>query len=902
MRIIKHRRLGLLKRALPWGGRTLMSFGLVTAFPFAKPRRLLQEGDMWEAITPILGDRTLDTGEPKARAEVVVYGSYHAPGGRPVLQHGARLVVGPIDKAIRVTGRREWRRTPENEPFATQPEPFTTMPLDDWRLAFGGPQFPDNPTGMGYWREDIFTADGRYPLPCVEYQRTPLINPAQVPAPACLGPRDLMLPARQKHAGTYDRFWAENHAPGLAADATLDLFQVAAPDQQIDGFFEGREAILVGNMHPGLPLQTSRLPGVRPRLFIRRHQHHQWALEELALHAETLVLFPEISVGVLIHRTNLWVSAFDHPEIDLLLAGFEWQEQRPRPLDYYAADLARRLDPEDGFKLGLDHSSLSPAGWKEPPAEKASWFKVMKPGDPALPPRLQAQVDEATARMEAAIPPDVLAGMKARAAAYQAPAAVKALRAELDAIKAITPAAHDPRVLKPQLDRIADKARRMLDQASDQARNRARAVATTAGMDYDALVARGAAEAAKTPQEMLARADAAIAHTASVAPPAMRQQILDAMPGKQLGHIDQAMADISALQTLMRAQVGHMMPPAPTPAPAEAARRLAGLQAALRNGTALDTSELAGLDLSGLNFQGRDLTEADFTGCRLVGARFDNAVLARACFAGAVLDDASLTGADLTDANLGRASLNRTRFAGSRLERTQLGQVHGQQTDFSGTVLAELVVANAALTGARFVEAQMTDVTLTDATLDDAVFDRADMQKVTLIGCRADRARFDGVAMTRCTMVNCRMHDADFSHARIERLSTAGKTDLARSRFDRARMPAVCLIGASLPNTSWVAANVSSALFIQADLRQAHFASALAANASFMRAHLSHADLRGSDLAGASLIKADFRYATLAGTSLYGADLTDAILDHAVLDGALVDLTRLAGPNFPAAE
>jgi hypothetical protein len=198
MRIVKPQRLGLVKRALPWGGRMLMSFGLITAFPFANPRRLLQEGEMWEAITPILGDRALDTGEPKARGEAVVFGSYHAPGGTPVLQHGARIAVGPIDKSIRITGRREWRRTPDNEAFATPPEPFTTMPLDDWRLAFGGPQFPDNPTGIGHWREDIFTADGRYPLPCLEQLRATMTAPTDVLAPICFGPRDIMLPDRQR--------------------------------------------------------------------------------------------------------------------------------------------------------------------------------------------------------------------------------------------------------------------------------------------------------------------------------------------------------------------------------------------------------------------------------------------------------------------------------------------------------------------------------------------------------------------------------------------------------------------------------------------------------------------------------------------------------------------------------
>ncbi len=901
MRIYKPQRLGLIKRSLLWGGRTLLSLGLVTAFPFARPRELVQEGDMWEAITPILRDRPLDTGEPKARAEVVAFGNYHAPGTVPVLQHGARLAVGPIDKSLRLTGRREWRRAPDNRSFATPPEPFTAMPLDDWRLAFGGPQYPDNPTGIGFWREDTFTADGRYPLPCVEYPREVMGLPTDIVPPAGFGPRDITLPDRQRHAGTYDRYWAENHAPGLAADARLDLFQVAPPDQQIDGFFGGTETVIVENMHPELAVQSTQLPGVRPRLFIRHHQQHEWALEELALHAETLVLFPEVALGVLIHRTNLWVSAFDHPEIDLMLAGFEWQEQPLRPLDYYAADLARRLDPDDGFKLGLDHVALSPEGWQEPAHEKAAWMKVARPVDPALPPRLQALIDEAEAKLQASVPPEVLAGMRKAADDYDPPPLIKTLRAELDALKAAAPAAKNAGDLRPQIDRVFMLARDIGFSTRDEAHARGRALATKAGLDYDQLLAQAAANTPKTPQAVIAAADAEVERIAGAAPAEMRGRILAAKPGDHLGFIDQAVADISALHTRMRSRIGHMMPASALPPRTDGARRTAGLQAALNAGADLGRGDYAGLDLSGMDLGGRDLTEADFTDCRLEGTRFDAALLARACFAGAILDDASLAGADLTDANLGRTSLNRTRLAGAILERTQFSAANGQHTDFSGARVTEATIADAILTQAVFAGVEMTDVTFLETILDQATFDEAVLEKVVLMNCRADQARFVAAAMTRCTLVDTRMHDADFSHARIERLSTAGDIDLARSCFDRARMPAACLIGASLPNTTWVAANLSAAMFIRADLRQAHFASALVANASFMRADLFHADLTGADLAGASLIRADCTYASLAHTSLYGADLTDTILDHAALDGALIDLTRLAGPNFPAA-
>src|SRR5690606_31475719 len=143
---------------------------------------------------------------------------------------------------------------------------------------------------------------------------------------------------------TYDRHWADNHAPALAEDATLELFQVAAHDQQFPGFIGGRESFVIEHMHPEIERQAGHLPGVRTRAFVR--QTGTPDLREVPLSTDSCVLFPGTDIGLLIHRGSLWVSAFDHPEIDLMLAAFEWQEDPARPLSYYQDDLTRRLEPE----------------------------------------------------------------------------------------------------------------------------------------------------------------------------------------------------------------------------------------------------------------------------------------------------------------------------------------------------------------------------------------------------------------------------------------------------------------------------------------------------------------------------------------------------------------------------
>lgn len=74
---------------------------------------------------------------------------------------------------------------------------------------------------------------------------------------------------------------------------------------------------------------------------------------------------------------------------------------------------------------------------------------------------------------------------------------------------------------------------------------------------------------------------------------------------------------------------------------------------------------------------------------------------------------------------------------------------------------------------------------------------------------------------------------------------------------------AIRWIGAKLPKTMLINANLN-----HADMR----------GANLRAADLRHADLRGANISGANLRKADLSGADLSGANLYKADLTDAKL------------------------
>src|SRR5687768_3070880 len=64
----------------------------------------------------------------KPRADMLVVGTAHAPGGRPVRELPVSIRVGGYSKALRVSGDRSWEGGPPHANM-TGPELFAAMPL-----------------------------------------------------------------------------------------------------------------------------------------------------------------------------------------------------------------------------------------------------------------------------------------------------------------------------------------------------------------------------------------------------------------------------------------------------------------------------------------------------------------------------------------------------------------------------------------------------------------------------------------------------------------------------------------------------------------------------------------------------------------------------------------------------
>lgn len=189
----------------------------------------------------------------KPRADVLLAGQAHAPGGRPVEQLLAGFRVGTLRRAILVVGDRRWRRRTLGKPSMEAPKPFTTMDLG-WERAFGGATAErlceENPVGRGIVFDEE-SIDGTR-LPNLEDPRRRIESWTHRPAPAGVG--------------VVGRGWA----PRRVFAGVSHAFHNAAPvAQQVDGYLRGDEDVELVNLTPEGHVRF-RLPGRRPALRVER--------------------------------------------------------------------------------------------------------------------------------------------------------------------------------------------------------------------------------------------------------------------------------------------------------------------------------------------------------------------------------------------------------------------------------------------------------------------------------------------------------------------------------------------------------------------------------------------------------------------------------------------------------
>jgi hypothetical protein len=189
----------------------------------------------------------------KPATDVLMLGHAFTPEERPRRELQVSLVVGDINKAIKVFGDRCWQRG-----NISPAEPFTSMPLV-YERAYGGSQHigderflaeEKNPVGTGFaGRRGAKEMEG-IPLPNLEDPKHLIRHWKDQPTPACFAFSSPNWQPRVAYAGTYDEHWQHNVAPYLPHDFDSRFFNSAHPELIYPGFLKGGEAVSITGMHP----------------------------------------------------------------------------------------------------------------------------------------------------------------------------------------------------------------------------------------------------------------------------------------------------------------------------------------------------------------------------------------------------------------------------------------------------------------------------------------------------------------------------------------------------------------------------------------------------------------------------------------------------------------------------
>lgn len=282
----------------------------------------------------------------KAKCDVVINGSAHAPGGRPVTALDVGLEFLSIRKTIRVSGDRIWEFGTLSGAVPSAPVPFTSMPLLYERTFGGADRWDEDPArhgveprnlvGVGFMLKKRIQLH-RMPLPNLEHPRHPLRTPTDKPPPVGVGFVCRNWQPRVSYAGTYDQKWLDTRCPFLPEDFDERHWQGAPEDQQVD-HLHGGETMKLINMTPAGRLDIT-IPKVSIPMQIR------FGLTEkpvdLAPVLDTVIVEPDRHRMLLVWRAS-WPTRGQLTRIREVTVG------NPTAALERARELGKRFEPRVG--------------------------------------------------------------------------------------------------------------------------------------------------------------------------------------------------------------------------------------------------------------------------------------------------------------------------------------------------------------------------------------------------------------------------------------------------------------------------------------------------------------------------------------------------------------------------
>jgi uncharacterized protein YjbI with pentapeptide repeats len=823
------------------------------------------ETEMWRMAASDLGRfGVLDFWMFKPQAEMLVTGSCFT-GEREKGSEFVRLAVGPqdkrqIDKKLFVFGNRKWTLV-----GASEPDMFSRMPVD-YAHAFGGEGFDQNPVGRGMVPLTDETGAEYHPLPNVEDPKHVVKSKGDRPAPASFAAWDLTWPHHfKKKMGTYGFDHVDKNGFSLADDIDFSLFNVAAPDQRVEGYFNGDEEVHIENMHPDRRILDFKLPGYAARCLLKLKDDGsdpETRTIDVAMKPDTIHVFPHRERCIVMFRGVAQIGTADATDVEIAVAALEEGPQNRKTREHYEEVIRGRLDKERGALRSLRDRDLIPASAE---AGNEAGIRVGDPLEDVLEPEgLLAKNAFARALTEYHRRKDELIAQGVDPALIPPPP------------QPPTPASKNLETLPDlveDLEKQREEAMAKAETARREMEEQLRSICDEHGLDLEAIREQKKKEGRGPPKFSAEREIAQLEELAEVGRktgvpvPGVQEKLDDPNFRTQL---------LEAQQHLYMAyRLGaHFQDPADaaTPEATEAARDHLTL---VVRGAPRGQRDFTGVDLSGLDLSGVDLEGAFLEGAKLVGTNLERARLRDAVLAHADLTDAKMKGADLERANLGRARLRGADLTGARMVGSILYEAELTEAKLVGADLTEAQTLSLNAEGADFSRIVAKQLVLYKANLKRTVFRGARVTASVLLECDATEIDCGAADFSQTAFVMTKADGANFLDANAENFRMVSSS-FENSDFRMARMPGSNLRGAKLAGSKMTGANLRRSDLSTADMRGVDLSRGIAVECIVMDTNLEGANLNGVNLMLAIMHRANVRGADISGANLFCADLTGA--------------------------
>lgn len=268
-----------------------------------------------------------DLAPMKEAADVVLVGKAHAPrDGPPVVEVAARMVIGEIDKTLRVTGPRRHGR----DGAALAPAPFREAPID-WSRTSGGPG-TWNPAGVG--EREVADVRGETLAPTVLPYGIDAPPRGTYVAPAGFGPIAPSWAPRADAAAPGAREWID---PEPGAQLTWNaatrpaFFQCAPADQRLARPIRSDERIVLENLLAAHARLVTNLPGRTLRAVVVDEIGEPRPIE---LGADTLWIDADRAIATVTYRAALPARVVEGRDVAIWLEahdadGTDGDEEEP---------------------------------------------------------------------------------------------------------------------------------------------------------------------------------------------------------------------------------------------------------------------------------------------------------------------------------------------------------------------------------------------------------------------------------------------------------------------------------------------------------------------------------------------------------------------------------------------